>query len=234
MIFKEKQKNEGRLNKLLNSEEYKKHQAEQDAELQKRKQVMSNEQRLILKELRDIGYDVDTLSYFVNTNENYKSAIPVFKKYLKTDFSKYTKESIIRSLAVRWYNDPEIVDVLFELFKNEKYENARWIIGNTISVAIKNKEQADKALSILKSGKYGGSADMLIEGYARIYKDNAIPDILEFIKDKDKGIRNQSIIALGKLKSKEARPYIEPYLTNEDSWVRNKAKAAIKKIDNAK
>jgi HEAT repeat protein len=47
----------------------------------------------------------------------------------------------------------------------------------------------------------------------------------------DDRVAGHAIIALGKLKARDAAPEIEPFLRHETAWVRKEAQRALKKID---
>jgi HEAT repeat protein len=49
----------------------------------------------------------------------------------------------------------------------------------------------------------------------------------------DEGVAGHAIVALGKLKSLQAIPYIEPFQNHPRTWIRKEAKRAIAKIEKA-
>ncbi len=55
----------------------------------------------ILQELAEVGYDHDSIGWFVNTRELYPTAIPILHKHLVLPHLVVTRGSLIRSLAVR-------------------------------------------------------------------------------------------------------------------------------------
>ena len=60
----------------------------------------------------------------------------------------------------------------------------------------------------------------------------AVDVLIELLEDEE--VAGHALLALGKLKSSKAKPYIEPFLGHPKAWVRKEAKRALAKIDKAK
>ena len=111
----------------------------------------------------------------------------------------------------------------------------RWAIGLAINALIKPRlvshmKYQDRLQILIKNKKYRKGRSELILAYAKLGKQKAIPDLINLLDGWDLDILGRTIVALGKLKAKEAKPHLEKLLKYEDSYFRNLAKKALKKI----
>ena len=66
----------------------------------KRAARLRDEQKPILAELQNKGWNVNSVWDFVNTSDRYESAVPILLKHLRLPYSDRTREGIARALAV--------------------------------------------------------------------------------------------------------------------------------------
>lgn len=189
---------------------------------------MAEEESVITAELSGVGVVVTSVWDLVNSKDKYKEAIPVLKKHMKLDYSDAVLEGIFRALSVRWLNDDEVVEYLFHAFETVSSNKLRWVIGNALSILVKKQKHADRAIEILMQYDFGEARMMLVHCYAKVYKDESVPHLVKLLDDDS--ILAETIVALGNTKSPDAKIYIEKYINSSDSWIRQKAKAALKKI----
>ncbi|MXP09881.1 hypothetical protein GRI68_06785 [Altererythrobacter halimionae] len=89
----------------------------------------------MLIDLREAGYNVDNISYFVSTHERYLEAVPVLAKHLQRDYPYNIREGIIRALTV-----PEArgapARAMLEQFRHSGNErdHVRWAMVNALGV----------------------------------------------------------------------------------------------------
>lgn len=112
-------------------------------------------------------------------------------------------------------------------------DKARWEIGFALSCLINPKllshrKYQNKLSSLLHNNKYNKARSELIIPYARIAKQEAIPDLIKFLDDNE--LRRNAIFELGRLKAQEAIPYLEKIVEEQEPVYRNLAIAALKKI----
>jgi hypothetical protein len=217
------------LAEMEHDEQYQRQRAEKEARLELLRQQYRKEQEVLLGDLRKIGFDLESVWDLVNTREAYAKAIPILVAHLDKSYSDRTTEGIVRALAIRPARGKAGTKLL-EMFRKEKDENLRWVIGNTLSV-VALPEETDSVLELLRDTRFGMSRGMLAHAAARLQGADAIPLLISLLEDKD--VATDAMIALGKLKATEARPKVEAFLSHPDSWVRQKAKSAMKKIDKA-
>jgi hypothetical protein len=84
------------------TEEGKKVRAALDAELAERAAAFKVEQREMLKELAEVGVEIDMVNRLPNrATADYVQALPILMKHLRRDYSEGTLASLARSLATK-------------------------------------------------------------------------------------------------------------------------------------
>lgn len=202
-------------------------------------------------EVRELGYEVyvnmQLHSCVVNTKD--ERLIPIIQKYIEK-FKKLDNNGDY-NLTISYLEviaDKSITEYVIERFKNENTEicGAKFRWGEVL-LKTADPRYIDEYLNIVNSyvQEYlDGSnkenilnCDSVIILLSQLKVIEAIPVLLKMLNSDDKLIiyncRNTVIEALGNYKLTELRPYIAPYLTNSNTYTRNKAKAAIAKIERA-
>lgn len=199
----------------------------------------------VAKTLREEAYlDVQSVFDLVNTRESYPEAIPVLLRLLPSVSEPFIKEGIVRALTVKEARGIA-ARPLIEEFKrmdaprttDESNElglypllSYKWTVGNAIGY-VAMPDDLEEIFALLTDPQHGEARQQLIEALVRLKPAGAIPLLTEFLKDPTVAL--QSINALGKLRAVEARSLIEPFLTDERTWVRQAAKDAIQRLDKA-
>lgn len=202
-------------------------------------------------EVRELGYEVyvnmQLQSCVVNTKD--KRLIPIILKYIEK-FKKLDNngdyDMVIGFLGD--IADKSLTEYVLDRFKKESTKRYgikfRW--GEVLR-RIADSRYIEEYLNIVNGylQEYlDGSnkenilnCDSVIILLSQLKVIEAIPVLLKMLNSDDKLIiyncRNTVIEALGNYKLTELRPYIAPYLTNSNTYTRNKAKAAIAKIERA-
>jgi predicted transcriptional regulator len=109
----------------------------------------------------------------------------------------------------------------------------RWVIGLALNALINHrlaghKKYQARLQAILKNKKYRSGRSELVLAYARLGKQEVIQDLIDLLEEGE--VLNNTIIALGNLKAKEAKPYLEKLLKHENTHFRDLARKALKKI----
>lgn len=202
-------------------------------------------------EVRELGYEVyvnmQLQSCVVNTKD--KRLIPIILKYIEK-FKKLDNNGDY-NLTISYLEDiadKSLTEYVLDRFKKESTERYgikfRW--GEVLR-RIADSRYIEEYLNIVNGylQEYlDGSnkenilnCDSVIILLSQLKVIEAIPVLLKMLNSDDKLIiyncRNTVIEALGNYKLTELRPYIAPYLTNSNTYTRNKAKAAIAKIERA-
>jgi hypothetical protein len=111
----------------------------------------------------------------------------------------------------------------------------RWIIGLALNALINHrlaghKKYQARLQTILKNKKYRSGRSELVLAYARLGKQEVIQDLIDLLEGWDLDVLGNTIVALGNVKAKEAKPHLEKLLKHEDTYFRDLARKALKKI----
>ncbi len=184
----------------------------------------------VLENLAAAGYKLEWVSDLYTKHLNYKSAIPILLEWLPRTQNVDLKEEIVRALSVSWAK-PVASNALLAEFRKLKQANndrLRWAIANALSVVADDSVSAE-IVELIQDLQYGKAREMLALALGNM-KEPYVQDVLINLLDDDE-IVGHVVIALGRLKSKKAKPYIEPLLAHPKAWVRREAMRALKKID---
>ena len=193
------------------------------------------ELRPVVAELREAGYDIDSIHDLYYSDVKLKVAIPILMKWLPEIRDRNAKDSIIRALSDRQAKGV-VAPVLIEEFRKqaliEHLDNVAWAMGNALSITADDKV-FDEIVELVIDKRFGRNREMLTLALANMIKckDAAVKVLLELLHDED--VAGHAVMALGKLKISEARAEIEKFLTHEKRWIRTEAKRALAKIDKA-
>lgn len=185
------------------------------------------EEEPLLNALRLVGTSVDSVWDLVNTAEPYPAAIPILIEHLGRPYSRPVREGIIRALCAPAAT-PLLGRRLIEEFRREQDPELRWVIGNAIAFTA-DADQADDVVQLFEDTAYGVSRNRLALAVARLLGKNAIPILLRQIDDKN--VTGEVIAALGELRAPDVRPIVAKYLKDPDSYLREQARKAMRRLD---
>lgn len=143
--------------------------------------------------------------------------------------------------------DKSLTDFVLENFKQEQAIYFKHNIGGAkyrwgdVLFRIADHKYIDEYLNIITFYVKNNKIEDLMESgrvillLSKLKVAEAIPVLIEMITNSEiaENCANSLIEALGNYKLSELKEYIEPYLMVKDSYTRNKAKAAIAKIERA-
>jgi hypothetical protein len=183
----------------------------------------------VLANLSQAGLDVDWIEDLYNKRLDYKRAIPILLRWLPRVENPAVKEAIVRALSVPWARHTEAPALLVEEFRRSKSDfGLNWAIGNALSV-VADDDVLNDIVGLIRDKTYGKAREMLVVALGNMKSPDVKYFLIELLDDED--LAGYAIMSLGKLKSKEARPFIERFLTHPKSWVRREAKKALARID---
>ena len=183
----------------------------------------------VLDDLSQAGLDVDWIEDLYNKRLDYKKAIPILLRWLTRVENPAVKEAIVRALSVPWARRTEAPVLLVEEFRRSKSDfGLSWAIGNALSVVADDIVLND-IVSLIRDKTYGKAREMLVVALGNMKSPDVKHTLIELLDDED--LAGYAIMALGKLKCKEARSDIERFRTHPKRWVRKEAKKALVRID---
>ncbi len=114
--------------------------------------------------------------------------------------------------------------------QSKSEEHSKWGIGYALG-AIGDDSVFDKIAEILRDPRHGWTRSGMIDSLPKMRKrcEDAFRLALELVGDES--VANVAMIALGNFRDIRGRPVVESFLQHPDSWVRQKAKQALAKID---
>ena len=116
-----------------------------ERERETREQVCAADQAELVQEIRNVGYDIDSVWDLVNNSPHpilkrrflgeYQLAYPILVNHLYVTHRKEVREGIIRALSVK-DGGPEVEAALLDCFQCETDDNLRWGLANALRVAM--------------------------------------------------------------------------------------------------
>ncbi len=142
-------------------EAYRKIPEEMKREWAARDMVLHNDERDIVAECREAGFDIESIWDFVNTNESYKEAIPVLLRHLTKEHHLRTREGLVRALTTpeaRGIAAPTLID----LFLKERNPNSelKWLLGGAIAETA-TLENAMEVCNLIEDDSHGAGREFL-------------------------------------------------------------------------
>ncbi len=185
----------------------------------------------LIADLAQVDFTLDMVSDLFNKKLNYKVAIPILLRWLPRMDNMAVKADIVRALSVRWAK-PAAAPVLVEEFRRAPPGDSslKWAIGNALAV-VADDSVFNEVVGFVRDRRHGTARQMIVVALGNMTNPSAVDVLIELLADEE--IAGHALMALGKLKSKKARPHIEPFLNAPRSWVRKEAKRALSKIDKA-
>jgi hypothetical protein len=183
----------------------------------------------VLTDLSQVGLNVDWIEDLYNRRLDYQRAIPILLHWLPQVENPAVKEAIVRALSVPWARNTKAAVLLVEEFRRAKSDfGLNWAIGNALSVVADDNVLSD-IVGLIRDKTYGKAREMLVVALGNMKSPDVIYPLFELLEDED--LAGYAIMALGKLKYKEARPAIERFRIHPKSWIRREAKKALARID---
>jgi HEAT repeat protein len=189
-------------------------------------------QPAIVDELREAGFDVDSVYALRERYDDYREAVPILVKWLPKVREFGLKETLLRNLAVK-FAKPALEPVIdaFESMDTSVDPTGfqlRWAAGNTIEV-LWDDRSFDRLLQIATDPSYGRGREMVVLGMGKSKRPEAVPTLIELLDDPE--VRVPAVNALRKLKPPEARQPLERLRSAvEEKWIRKDIDKALAKI----
>lgn len=184
----------------------------------------------ILRELAEVGYEVESLADLRTSGLRYRDAIPALLSGLQRTQDRKVKGEIVRALSVPWAK-PAATGPLIEEFKQVEDETGmglRWTVGNALEV-LWDDTRFDELVALVRDESFGKAREMLALGLGRSKKPEACIVAIELLGDPE--VSGHAVKALRKLKDPRARSGLERMLDDDRAWVRKEAQRALAALD---
>ncbi|CRK57064.1 hypothetical protein [Alloactinosynnema sp. L-07] len=214
------------MDKLNNDPEFVAAARHREQVRQQRREEYAALERPWVDQLREAGYDVDSVWDLFNKKLDYHAAIPMLMEWLPQVTDRRVKESLVRALSVRWAK-PQAAPLLISQFRDlddDAQSGLRWAIGNALEVVADDSVCAD-LVELARDRRYGKAREMIVIALGKMKKTRPVQVLIELLDDEV--VAGHAIVALRKLKAPEASEALEPFLNHPDTWIRNEAKKAL-------
>lgn len=177
---------------------------------------------------------------------NYKAAVPVLIEWLPRVSYLNLAEAIVRTLSVpfarklarpvflKLFRDPPEVFAVENPMLPQASVPAKEALRSTIGIGLglfADPSVADELIEFALDRTLGEARVAIVDSLPKT-KDERVPEVLLSLLD-DPSVRASAVAALGRLRYTPARAPIEPMLGDPDKNVRDQAKKALKRIDDA-
>jgi HEAT repeat protein len=187
------------------------------------------EERPILDELRDLGYDVQHVQDLYLKQMRYRAAIPALVAWIPRVRDPTVKEMLVRAVtdrAARGIAGPTLIQA-FETAEGS-WSGLPWAIGNAID-AVADDSILEDMLRLARNPEYGRAREMIVIGLGRFRRPEVVQALIELLDDPD--VSGHAVKALAKLQPPEARRALERFIEDDRGWVKQAARRAIAGID---
>jgi hypothetical protein len=159
---------------------YQARKAEVGAEAAERYAQWRAAEQPLVKELREAGFDVESVWDLVNTPTPYPDALPILLDHLPRDYPKRIRSGIARSLAV-----PDAAfgwDVLVAQYRSEPDGDARDGLAAALAQTV-TEPKLDDLIRLIDEQTCGGSRVLLLPGLKRVGNFQAIAKLNALASD---------------------------------------------------
>jgi hypothetical protein len=154
----------------------------------------------LVEELRDAGYQIDSVWDLVNTANPYREALPILLKHISRPYPSAIREGIARALAVPDANFGW--EVIAQQYRNERDEGAKGGLAVALGAAA-DDDVIDEVIALAKNARHGSSRLLLLSALERSSDSRAIATLMELRTDPELGDEVQTI--LRRLRSKRGQ-----------------------------
>lgn len=197
----------------------------------------------LFSSLHDEGIQVKDafdLEYgFLEDKDLYRKALKHILEFLPKVNDGLVIDLLAGTLRNKWAS-PQAIPILIKEFQRVAAvgtplgdSTAGWRIGDVLSY-LAQRDCLDDIINLFSKREYGSARQMLATPLAKFGKGNqeVVRVLIRSLSDED--VAGHAIVALGKMRAKEARNSIIPFLSHKNSWLRNSARNALKKIEEAR
>lgn len=195
---------------------------------------MREEDQAVVQALSRVGMRVGSVYDLVNTKTPYPEAIPVLISMLPQVTHDRIKEGVARALMVREARPVAARPLLREFrevpAENESQRHTKAAIGLALSFTA-DESLMDDVVALMNDKRHGWSRAALPLALPRMVgqRSRAIRELVAALEDPNLVV--SALEALGRMRAKEARQHVEPFLADPESRMRRLAKRVLARMD---
>jgi hypothetical protein len=187
----------------------------------------------VVRELRALGFNVDTIAQLRHLAKSYESAIPTLVKWLPLIDNPDAKNDIARNLSLKSQKHlaPLFVDEYRRSMSHttEPYEALRQALANGLEIFADDSLFVEVSNLLTQSTAYEPNHVFLTLALGKMRTPAAVDLLVALLPDPR--LTHAAITSLGKLKVERARPHIAPFLDGDDRQIAAAARKAIAALD---
>ena len=160
------------LTKLRRNSAFVAHEKLREEQSRRAEEDSQKEQKELLTELGNIGIHVKSVWDLVNTEKDYRDAVPTLVRHLRLPYSTTVKEGIVRALTVDYAGSKALRELIqeFQTQNDDSETSLKWVLGNAIATVAKPRH-ADILISLATDPSHGKARDMIISALPRVISD---------------------------------------------------------------
>jgi len=216
---------------------------ERRASILERQAAYADAARLLLAELRDIGYDLASVQELRSLGKGAAAAVPVLARWLPRVRYLLLKEDIARTLAFDWAREAstvllaEFARPTYDLYEvGKKSVDPDGAIRACIGIAlgqVLDDNLFEKVEPLILDRDFGTARAPLLIGLGRVekHKGEAVALLEKFLDDPDPGMVQSALRGLWELEAWESANRVRPVLERPESWLRAEARRWLQRAE---
>jgi hypothetical protein len=184
----------------------------------------------ILLDLESVGFHVDNLADLVNQKMNDEKAIPVLLSWIPRITYPSLKECVIRALTDPCARPVAALPLIqeFRRVAESSDDGIGWTIANALAV-VADDSVFDDVVQLVRDGRYGRSREMLALALGNMKNPQAVTVLTDLLNDEQ--VVGHAVMALGKLKARDARSSVGKLASHPKAWIRKEVRKALRRMD---
>ena len=153
------------LAELREDPEHVRMRAEQEEALRHRRKFREQAEKPLVRDLRNVGCQVDSVWDLVNTKEPYPRAIPVLMEHLDEEYPAKVREGVARALAVPVLESEDWESLLAHFMAEEPGET-KWALALALAANAREAHRV-QLIELVSSPEHGKGRAVLAEALHR-------------------------------------------------------------------
>ncbi|MCX7570068.1 hypothetical protein OS242_08830 [Tumebacillus sp. DT12] len=146
----------------------------------------------LIEQVNQLGYSISGLNDLMKIGPKDKVVIPVLLEHLQTITDERDKQTLVRCLGVKGYD--EVTSFLIEEYRKSDSHYYKWAIGNSLEI-IRDKSKLHEYVEIIKNKEHGRSRQMIVTLVGKLGGAKEASVLLELLHDQD--VNLHAIDAIG-------------------------------------